>query len=243
MDDSLNIALLVTHVLIRELLAKALFERGHRVQPIDSAVIIDNDFATVQTHCSSCAVTVVYAWGVPRGGRHLIRHLCAIDPRHRIVLIEASPTQQSIDAALRAGATAVIGSQTNSIETIEIIESAARGDSYIAAALATSSTTSIHRVAGVLSLRETEILQLVVDGFDVRSISDRLYISTKTAKHHLSSIYTKLKTSNRTDAVVTGLRLGLVELDQGPSPHYQASSTAGSAAGSGSPSGASPPSL
>jgi DNA-binding NarL/FixJ family response regulator len=236
MIDPLDIALVATSALIQDLLGDAFVARGHRVRTIDSASIRNGDFAEIQARCFPCAVTVVCAWGMARGGRHLIRHLCAIDPRHRIVLIDASATENCIDAALRAGATAVIGSCTNTIETIGIVESASRGDSHIE--VSPQDSAQSRPTAVDLSRRETEILQLIVDGFDVHTIAQRLFISSKTTKHHLSSIYAKLKTPNRTDAVVRGLRLGLVDLGHGPRSAYQASSVAGSAAGSGSPSGA-----
>jgi DNA-binding NarL/FixJ family response regulator len=61
-----------------------------------------------------------------------------------------------------------------------------------------------------LSRRELEVLELLVDGFAVRQIGRRLFISESTAKTHVANVYQKLGVGNRAQAVVTAIRLGLV---------------------------------
>jgi DNA-binding NarL/FixJ family response regulator len=66
----------------------------------------------------------------------------------------------------------------------------------------------IERLTG----RETEILQLISAGLSNKEIAARLEISGHTVKYHVSSIYSKLGVSNRTEASHLGIRLGLVTL-------------------------------
>lgn len=61
-----------------------------------------------------------------------------------------------------------------------------------------------------LTPRETEVLEAVADGFSNREIADVLGMSENTVKFHLSSIYEKLDADNRTDAVLAGIRCGVV---------------------------------
>ena len=63
-----------------------------------------------------------------------------------------------------------------------------------------------------LTVRETEVLWLVADGLSNKAIGARLGVSDETVKFHLSSIFGKLRASNRTDAVRQALRRGLVPL-------------------------------
>ena len=56
--------------------------------------------------------------------------------------------------------------------------------------------------------REREVLSLVAEGYSNKMIGDRLRISERTVKNHLTSIMTKLRASDRTHAVVIAVRLG-----------------------------------
>lgn len=62
------------------------------------------------------------------------------------------------------------------------------------------------RSVGLLSRREVEVLRLLGEGFSNREIAERLYISPKTAEHHVSRIYSKLGLSARAEAVAYALR-------------------------------------
>lgn len=62
-----------------------------------------------------------------------------------------------------------------------------------------------------LTQRESEILELVVNGLSNRAIAAKLVIGDETVKTHLSSIYRKLAVSDRTGAVATALREGIFQ--------------------------------
>ena len=63
-----------------------------------------------------------------------------------------------------------------------------------------------------LTSRELEVLSLLAEGLANKQIAYELEISEHTVKFHISSIYTKLGVTNRTEAVMTGARLGLIAL-------------------------------
>ena len=60
-----------------------------------------------------------------------------------------------------------------------------------------------------LTVREVEVLRLVAAGYTNREISEALYISPKTASHHVSSVLTKLRVTSRVEAAGVAHRLGL----------------------------------
>jgi len=62
-----------------------------------------------------------------------------------------------------------------------------------------------------LSARETEVLMLIAEGLTDREIGERLFITTKTAGHHVSHILTKLAVDRRGEAAAVAFRIGLVE--------------------------------
>jgi NarL family two-component system response regulator YdfI len=63
-----------------------------------------------------------------------------------------------------------------------------------------------------LTGREIEILQLLALGLTNKQIAVRLKISTHTVKFHVSSIFGKFGTTNRTETVKLGLKTGLISL-------------------------------
>jgi len=63
-----------------------------------------------------------------------------------------------------------------------------------------------------LTRREIEVLRMMAEGLGNKEIATRLAISDHTVKFHISSILAKLGASTRTEAVTTGIRMGLVPL-------------------------------
>lgn len=74
------------------------------------------------------------------------------------------------------------------------------------------SASDIDTFVEELTDRETEVLQLLAQGLANKQIALELDISAHTIKFHVSSIYTKLGVTNRTEAVTHGARLGLIVL-------------------------------
>ena len=64
----------------------------------------------------------------------------------------------------------------------------------------------------LITKREEEVLQLIADGCSTPEVAGKLYISQKTVKNHLASIYQKLDARDRTQAVLQAVRMGIVHL-------------------------------
>ena len=64
----------------------------------------------------------------------------------------------------------------------------------------------------VISAREEEVLQLFADGLSLPEVAAQLFISVKTVKNHLASIYAKLDARDRTQAVLRAVRMGIIRL-------------------------------
>jgi two-component system response regulator DegU len=65
----------------------------------------------------------------------------------------------------------------------------------------------------VVTRREEEVLQLIADGCSTPEVAEKMYISQKTVKNHLASIYQKLDARDRTQAVLQAVRMGIIHLD------------------------------
>jgi DNA-binding NarL/FixJ family response regulator len=146
----------------------------------------------------------------------------------RIVLLTDQVTGELAREALRAGVRAVLPRDAEGEEILAAIGAAASGlialnPETLAAALAVTTNglrgesnragASPPRAPGTaLSPREIEVLQMIAEGLGNKEIASRLKISEHTVKFHISSIFTKLDVSSRTEAVTLGVRLGIILL-------------------------------
>jgi DNA-binding NarL/FixJ family response regulator len=62
------------------------------------------------------------------------------------------------------------------------------------------------KLLGLLTKREVEVLRLLAEGLTNAEIAARLYISTKTAEHHVSNLLAKLQLTSRTEAAAYAVR-------------------------------------
>ena len=70
-----------------------------------------------------------------------------------------------------------------------------------------------HKASEILSERESEILGLVALGMSNKEIAEKLFLSERTIKAHLTNIFNKLNVASRSEAIVKGLQWGLVTLE------------------------------
>ena len=122
--------------------------------------------------------------------------------------------------AIRAGA---VGYLVKDCSTDEIAVDRAHGrdgDTALSPELAASMLDEVRQLDTpttrdedrLITKREEEVLQLIADGCSTPEVAGRLYISQKTVKNHLASIYQKLDARDRTQAVLQAVRMGIVHL-------------------------------
>ncbi|MCI0435151.1 MAG: response regulator transcription factor [Gemmatimonadetes bacterium] len=122
------------------------------------------------------------------------------------------------DAALRAGARALLPLDAHPEEIVAAIRAVAAGlvvlPDDIAEQLldALPAVTRAADTSDPLSPREAEILGMLAEGLGNKTIAARLGISSHTVKAHISSLFAKLGASSRAEAVAIGARLGRIIL-------------------------------
>jgi DNA-binding NarL/FixJ family response regulator len=142
------------------------------------------------------------------------RQLVAADRTIRVVMLTMHADRDVIDRALKAGAVGYLTKDASIAEVVEAVTLAANGDRAMSPRLASLMLNEARRTQEpLLSAREEEVLQLVADGLGTTEIAQKLFISQKTVKNHLASIYEKLDARDRTQAVLMAVRMGIVRLD------------------------------
>ena len=92
----------------------------------------------------------------------------------------------------------------------------AAASAFTAADLAEAMKRRLAPTGPQLSPREGQVLRLLADGMSVAGIAKQLFVSESTAKTHISKLYEKLGAANRAQALMTALRLGLLEAPDAP---------------------------
>jgi two-component system, NarL family, response regulator DegU len=146
-------------------------------------------------------------------GIEATKRLMGADARQRVVMLTMHADRDVIDRSIKAGAVGYLTKDASIAEVIMAIKLAANGDRPMSPRFASAMLDEVRKVdTGVVSAREEEVLQLVADGLGTSEIAQRMFISQKTVKNHLASIYDKLNARDRTQAVLTAVRMGIVKL-------------------------------
>ncbi|HBX78997.1 MAG TPA: DNA-binding response regulator [Acidimicrobiaceae bacterium] len=124
-------------------------------------------------------------------------------------------------AAINAGASGYLTKGTSFTEVLETIRAVASGETVLSPQLAISMLRAADEAAShedLLSDRQVEILQKIANGYGTKQVARDLGITQKTVHNHLNAIYRKLDTQSLTQAVLSAVRLGIIDLDQTDRP-------------------------
>lgn len=212
------------HQLIRQALRRALADAGFDV--VSEAG--DGEQAVRLTRQLHPDIVVMDLSMPVLDGMEATRRIHEDDEAVKVVVLTMHSDDHLLVDALHAGAVAYLTKACSMHEVVETVELIDGGEVLLSSELASSILQDMRRAGGSgdggegdrgragrspLTPREEEVLQLVADGRSTTELADELYISAKTVKNHLASIYTKLEARDRTQAVLSAVRLGIVHLN------------------------------
>jgi DNA-binding NarL/FixJ family response regulator len=153
-------------------------------------------------------------------GVEATRQIRSALPDIKVVMLTMHADQEVLTAAIRAGANGYLVKDCSTDEIASAVRMAQSGETALSPQLAASMLDEVRRLDRpssdedrVVTRREEEVLQLIADGCSTPEVAEKLYISQKTVKNHLASIYQKLDARDRTQAVLQAVRMGIVSLD------------------------------
>jgi two-component system NarL family response regulator len=133
-----------------------------------------------------------------------------VAPTARIIVLTTYDSDEDIYRGLRAGAKAYLLKDTPPQELLDTIRAVHAGQTRIPPDVAAKLA---ERMTGPeLTNRELDVLRLLMSGMSNKQIAASLFISEGTVKTHVNNILGKLGASDRTQAVTTALKRGLVSL-------------------------------
>lgn len=144
-------------------------------------------------------------------GLDIVRAVRKASKETGLIVLTMHSGDDQIFAAMQAGASGFVGKDAPSSEVVKAARHAAVSpQAFICTGLIGA---MMRRSAGdstALTEREHDVLLLLADGLGAAQIGSRLYLSESTAKSHIARIYQKLGATNRAQALVTAMRIGLL---------------------------------
>ena len=150
-------------------------------------------------------------------GVEATRRVKKASPRTQIVILTSYHDDEHVLPAVMAGATSYLLKDVSPQELVEAVRKAVRGEATLHPNIAAQVMQGLRNkgkneqdVKIDLSEREIEVLRLIADGLSNATIAERLFISEKTVKSHVSNILSKLHLADRTQAAVYAWREGIM---------------------------------
>ncbi len=139
----------------------------------------------------------------------------AVDSVPIVLLVEEWQDQPAI-TLLRSGVQAILPTEASTDEILSAIQAVAAGlyvlHPDLMELLLSTAPAPMTPGTALLTAREIEVLNMLAEGLGNKAIARRLTISEHTVKFHISSIFSKLNASSRTEAVILGAKQGFLLL-------------------------------
>jgi two-component system, NarL family, nitrate/nitrite response regulator NarL len=156
--------------------------------------------------------------GVPGGGLEAAAIIAGTFPSVRAVMLTASESAFDVAAARTVGARGYILKGSSGAEVVETVRAIFNGECYVAPSFAARLPVEVRVLcescaptcANDLTGREEAVLSLVSVGMTNKEIANRLHLTERSVKHHMTSIMRKSKVRNRVEAMLMFRRGGRV---------------------------------
>jgi DNA-binding NarL/FixJ family response regulator len=218
--EKIRVIIAEDHAVVREG-TRQLLEREHDIEVVGEAA--NGAEAVALTERLSPDVAIMDIAMPVMSGIDATVKVKAVRPATAVLILTAYDDDQYVFALLAAGAAGYLLKDVPSAEVVRAVRSVHAGEPVLHPAIAKKVLARFAREgqpqgpargeALVLTEREREVLRLAACGMSNSRIADRLYVSVRTVQVHLTHIFGKLGVGSRTEAVIAGLRRGLISLE------------------------------
>lgn len=213
---TIRVLLADDHKMLREGLRRSMLDEG-----FDVVGEADNGEEAVRLVAELSPDVVLMDVSMPEmDGVEATRLIRSTDTPTRVIMLTMHADADVLADAIRAGASGYLVKDCSTDEVADAVRMAANGETALSPQLAATMLDEVRRLEAphpaeedrLITKREEEVLQHIADGFSTPEVAERLFISQKTVKNHLASIYQKLDARDRTQAVLQAVRMGIVHL-------------------------------
>lgn len=215
MSDKITVILVDDHAIVRQGV-RAFLETQPDILIVGEAESGETALGLCSEHAPDVVLLDVLMSEM--NGVEATRHIKQVSPRTQIVMLTSYHDDEYLLPSICAGALSYLLKDVSPDELLSAVRKAARGEATLHPRIAGKLMQSLRAPTEShaspfteLSARELDVLRLVADGLSNAVIAERLFISEKTVKSHVSNILSKLHLTDRTQAAVLAWREGFVK--------------------------------
>jgi DNA-binding NarL/FixJ family response regulator len=214
MSEPIRILIVDDHTLFRDGL-RALFQSVPDTEVVAEATTGAEAIARAEQTQPDVVLMDIQMTGV--NGIEATRRIVNTSPHIGVIMVTMFEDDDSLFAAMRAGARGYVLKGADQEEMLRCIRAVARGDALFGPAIAERlmrffagpRAAAADPLFPELTEREREVLELIAQGANNQEIARRLTISLKTARNHVSNIFSKLQVADRAEAIIRARQAGL----------------------------------
>lgn len=219
--EKIRVLIVDDHAMVRQGLRTFLELQDTSALPIEVAGEAINGVEAVELARKTQPDIVLLDLVMPEmDGIQAAHKIIECSPRSRIIILTSFGEEDKVLPAIRAGAQGYLLKDIPPTELVRAVREAYLGKTQLhpeiarklMAAVAAREEPNESRAAHSedrLTEREQEVLHLIADGMNNREIAEKIFISEKTVKTHVSNILGKLHLEDRTQAAIYALKHGL----------------------------------
>lgn len=203
-----TVLLVDDHPVVRSGL-RAVLDTGGPIKIVGEAAT-GEEAITLTSHLKPDVVLCDLRLGDGIDGIQTTAALRALDPAPAVLILTTFDRDSEILGAIEAGAAGYLLKDVAPEVIIEGLQRAAAGEVFLAPDLASRVMKGMSNPTPKLTVRELEVLRLLVQGVTNHEIARTLFVTEATVKTHLTHIFTKLDVDSRSRAILLAKETGLV---------------------------------
>lgn len=212
MAPPIRVVIADDHLLLRRG-TREILHRDPRIEVVGEAADGEDALNLVERLHPDIVLMDVAMPGV--NGLDATRRITDGSPATRVLLLTVHDEEEYVVEGIRSGASGYLLKDVDAEQLVEAVVTVAGGGAVLHPRLAPGVVRSLRdpnpAPTEVLTSRQAEVLALVAEGLSNREIGERLGTSGRTVEVHVSNILRRLDVSSRTEAVVQGIRRGLID--------------------------------